>query len=146
MKTTDFTISIVVDKNPQDAFNAICNVAGWWQGEIKGKSSKLDDQFIYKMGDTHFSIQKVHEFVPNKKLVWLVTESKLSFLKYKSEWTGTKIIFELSQEGNNTKITFTHKGLNSGIECYDACSNGWTQLIQKSLYSLITTGKGVNVF
>ena len=146
MKTTDFTISITVDQSPEQAFNAICNVAGWWQGEIKGKSSKLDDQFIYKMGDTHFSIQKVHEFVPNKKLVWLVTESKLNFLKYKSEWTATKVIFDIVEEGNKTKVLFTHKGLVPELECYDACSNAWTQLLQKSLFSLITTGKGEQVF
>jgi hypothetical protein len=27
-------------------------------------------------------------------------------------------------------------------ECYDACSNAWSQYIQESLSSLIATGKG----
>lgn len=146
MKTTDFTTSIVVDKSPQEVFDAICNVAGWWQGEIKGNSKKLDDQFIYKMGDAHFSIQRVAEVIPSKKIVWFVTESKLTFVTNKTEWSGTKIVFDIAQDGNKTKVTFTHKGLVPEFECYNACSNGWQQLIQKSLFGLITTGKGEKVF
>ena len=78
--------------------------------------------------------------------VWLVTESNLSFTKNKSEWTGTKIIFEISELNNKTQVRFTHIGLVPTVECYRDCSNGWTELIQKSLLSLITKGKGVKAF
>ncbi len=146
MKTSDFTTSIVVAKSTQEAFDAICNVAAWWQGQIKGGSRKLDDQFIYKMGDAHFSIQRVAEVIPGKKIVWIITESKLTFVKNKGEWTGTRLIFDIAEEGGKTKVTLTHRGLVPELECYDACSNAWTQLVQKSLSSLITTGKGEQVF
>jgi hypothetical protein len=146
MKTSDFTTSFVVDNSPKEIFESICNVADWWQGEIKGGSKKLDDQFIYRMEDLHFSIQKVHEIIPNKKLVWLITESKLTFAKNKSEWTGTKVIFDIIEEGGKTKVIFTHKGLIPDLECYNECSNAWTQLVQKGLKGLITTGKAQKAF
>lgn len=146
MKTNDLTVTILVDTSPKEVFNAVNNVRGWWQGEIIGSTDKLNDEFSYQMETFHFSRQRVVEHIPNKKIVWLVTESELSFLKDKSEWTGTKIIFEISETNNQTQLHFTHQGLNPESECYGACSKGWGDLIQKSLVSLITTGKGVIVF
>ena len=65
-----------------------------------------------------------------------------NFTKDKSEWTGTKIIFEISEKKNKTQLQFTHEGLTPDYECYNACYDGWSNYINKSLYSLITTGKG----
>lgn len=146
MNTTDFTTTILVDESPEAVFNAINNVSGWWQGEIEGNSTKLNDEFTYRMLDFHFSKQKIVEIIPNKKVVWLITESRLNFIKDKSEWTGTTISFEITEQGNKTQLRFTHVGLNPEIECYGACSNAWGQLVQQSVFSLITTGKGKKVF
>lgn len=142
----DFTTTFFVDQTPEAVFNAINNVRGWWQGEIEGSTDKLDDEFTYRMKDFHFSKQRVIEVVPNKKVVWLVTDSKLNFLNKKDEWTGTKISFDIVEINNKTQLRFTHLGLAPDIECYGSCSNGWNKLIQESLLSLVTTGKGKNVF
>lgn len=146
MAHLDFTTTILVDQSPKEAFDAINNVGAWWQGEIKGSSTKLNDEFTYKMEDIHFSKQQVVELIPNKKVVWLITESKLTFTKNQSEWTGTKVVFEISIVDNKTQIKFTHMGLVPKFECYGDCSNAWTMLVEKSLFSLITTGKGKKVF
>jgi hypothetical protein len=146
MKEKDFTTSILVNQSPSEVFSAINKVRGWWQGEIKGSTDQLNEEFIYQMGDVHFSKQKIVEFIPNEKIVWLVTESKINFVEDKNEWLNTTILFEISKEKDKTKITFTHKGLVPTIECYDGCSGAWGQLIEKSLASFITTGKGVEVF
>jgi Activator of Hsp90 ATPase homolog 1-like protein len=146
MTVTDYTTTILVDQTPKEVFNAINNVRGWWQGEIEGSTDKLNDEFTYRMEEFHFSKQKLIEVIPDKKVVWLVTESRLNFIKKKSEWTGTKISFEISKEQNKTQVHFTHMGLVPEIECYGGCSSAWSQLIEQSLFSLITTGKGKKVF
>ena len=146
MAQSDFTTALIVDQSPKHVFEAINNVSAWWQGEIKGNSSNINDEFDYRMEDLHFSKQKVVELIPNKKIVWLITDSKLTFTKSKIEWTGTKVCFEISEVNNKTQVQFTHIGLVPTFECYGDCSNGWTQLIQKSLFSLITKGNGVKVF
>ncbi len=146
MKAQDFTTTILVDQTAGEVYKAINNVGGWWQGEVKGSSTKLNDEFTYKMEEFHYSKQKVVEMVPDQKVVWLVTDSKLNFIEDKSEWTGTKIIFEISRINNKTQLQFTHQGLLPTVECYKGCSGGWTGLIQKSLVSFIKTGKGVTVF
>ncbi|WP_316847697.1 SRPBCC domain-containing protein [Pedobacter psychrodurus] len=142
----DYSTSILVNKTLEEVFNDINHVSGWWQGEIKGDTEKLGDEFTYQMGEVHFSRQKVIESLPGKKVVWLVTDSEISFVSDQKEWVDTKIVFEISPEGDKTRLTFTHQGLVPAIECYGSCSGAWQSLIEKSLFSYILTGKGVEVF
>ena len=142
MTTLDFTATLLVDQTREEAFNAINNVRGWWSEEIEGSSDKLNDEFTYHFEDLHHCKLKLIEVIPNKKVVWLVEYNYFKFTKDKSEWTGSKISFEISTKDNKTQIRFTHLGLVPELECFDICSNGWNQYIRHSLLSLIATGKG----
>ncbi|MEO5564988.1 MAG: SRPBCC domain-containing protein [Chitinophagaceae bacterium] len=142
MDNQSFTSTITVDESPKKVFDAIINPRGWWSEEIEGNTEKLNDEFNYHYQDVHRCKIKLVEVVPDKKVVWLVLDNYFSFTNDKSEWTGTKIIFEITKQGNKTQLGFTHDGLVPAYECYGACVNGWTQYIQHSLPGLITTGKG----
>ncbi len=137
----NFTKTFLVDQTPREVFNAVTNVREWWPDVIEGSTDKLNDEFIYQFKDIHYSKIKVIEVIPDKKVVWLVTDSYLNFVKDKSEWTGTNVRFEISVRGNKTQLLFTHEGLVSEFECYGSCSTAWTHYVQDSLLSLITTGK-----
>ena len=143
MAGKNFTTTLLVSQTPTEAFDAINNVRGWWSEGVEGATRKLNDEFIYRHKDMHFSKQKLIEVIPGKKVVWLVTDSYLSFLKKeKSEWNDTKIIFEINEKDNQTEVVVTHQGLIPGVECFEACSNGWNYYLHESLLPLITTGKG----
>jgi hypothetical protein len=142
MNDRNITTTFSVDQTPKEAFDAINNVRGWWSGEIEGSTDKLGDEFTYRYQDLHYSKQKIIELIPGKKVVWLVLDSTLNFVEDKSEWNGTKIIFEISKKGNKTEVRFTHAGLVPKHECYNACSDAWGFYINDSLRSLITKGKG----
>jgi len=142
MSNKDFTTTILVDQTAKEAFNAINSVSGWWTENVEGGANKLNGVFTTHFGET-FITMKVVELVPGKKVVWLVTDCYKHWLKgNKTEWTGTKISFEISPKGKKTEVRFTHHGLIPKLECFDGCSNAWGEYIQQSLLSLITTGKG----
>ena len=147
MATTDFTTSFLVDQSPKEIFNAITNVRGWWSGlhseEIAGSANKLNDEFTFKAaGGAHYSKQKLVELIPDKKIVWLVTDSKLTFLKKEDEWTGTKISFEILQQGDKTQVRFTHLGLVPNFECYNGCSSTWPKYFENFQSSFVSSVNG----
>jgi len=142
MNNQDFTITILVNKTAAEAFEAINSVRAWWTENVEGDTQKLNDEFSVRFGDVHYSRQKLTEVVPGEKVVWLVTDSRLTFIKDQGEWTNTRITFQISEQGDKTLVRFTQSGLVPGMECFNDCSNAWTYYIQTSLFNLITTGKG----
>jgi hypothetical protein len=142
MATSDFTTTVLVDQTPREAFDAINNVRGWWSEEVEGTTDRLHGEFTYHYKDVHISRMKLVEFVPDKKVVWLVLDNHFNFTKDKREWKNTKISFEISEKDNQTEIRFTHIGLTPEYECYDICRDAWSNYIKNSLRDLITTGTG----
>jgi len=142
MEKQDYNASITVDATAQEAFKCINNVTKWWTENLEGRSQELNDEFTVRFGDVHYSRQQLVEVIPDEKVVWLVTDSNLNWIKDKHEWTNTKISFEIAEKDDKIQVHFTHTGLVPEVECFDACSDAWSQYIQQSLLSLITTGKG----
>ena len=86
--------------------------------------------------------QRITEWVPGKKVVWHVVDSHINFVKDRTEWNGTDIVFDIDRQRGKTELRFTHVGLVPAFECYGDCSGAWGFYINDSLRSLITTGQG----
>ena len=142
MNAESYTISYTVNQSPQEVFDAINNVRGWWSGEIDGRTDKLGAEFTYRYQNLHRTTQKITELVRGKKVVWHIVDSHIDFVGDKAEWNGTDVVFEIVKQGAKTELRFTHVGLVSAIECYGKCAGAWGFYINESLRNLITTGKG----
>lgn len=140
----DLTITLSVDKSPQEAYEAIKNVRGWWIGEIEGAADEIGDEFAYRYKEFHDTTQKVTALVPGKKVAWRVTKSKIAFVKEQDEWKDTEIVFEIKPRNSGSEITFRHVGLTPAIECFKNCASGWEFYINKSLRNFITNGEGID--
>jgi len=140
MDNQNFTTTIMVDQSPAEVFDAVKNPKKWWSSDIAGNTENVDDKWTYHFGDSHRSTIRTVEVVPDKKIVWVVEDNYFKSVKDQSEWIGNKIVFEISRQGNKTRLVFTQIGLTPAYECYNACHFAWTGFVQQSLQSLITTG------
>src|SRR5437667_198854 len=77
MKSQNYSTTFIVDETPEEAFAAINNVRDWWSGNIEGSTNKLGDEWTYRYKDIHYSKQKITEFIPGKKVVWLVQADEM---------------------------------------------------------------------
>jgi hypothetical protein len=142
MKNQDFNCSITAKISADEAMKKISNVPEWWGIAFTGSVEKQNDKFTVKMGGDSFFNFAVTELIPGKKVVWLVSDCYMPWYSDKTEWTGTKLIFDLTEDHGETTLTFTHEGLTPEVECYKDCEPGWTHWIRTSLFSYFNTGKG----
>lgn len=142
MNDRSFTTSFTVDQTPEAAFAAINDVRGWWSQDIEGPTDRPGEAFDYRYHDIHRCRIRVTELVPGRKVAWHVLQNHFSFTDDETEWTDTRIVFDIARKGDRTEIRFTHHGLVPEYECYDACSDGWSTYVNGSLRSLIATGQG----
>ncbi|BAU54639.1 SRPBCC family protein [Mucilaginibacter gotjawali] len=141
MNQQNYHCSIAADVTPHEAFEAVNHVNEWWAKKIEGSAEKLNDVFTVRFGDTWVAF-KIAEFIPDKKVVWQVTDCYLPWLNDKTEWNGTSVAFEISALGDETQVTLTHIGLVPGVECYGMCEAGWNHHFRESFFKLLTEHVG----
>lgn len=142
MTDQNYTTTFTVDQSPAEVFAAINNVRSWWSEEIDGDTDKPGAVFYYHFQDIHRCTIKVAELVSNKKVAWHVLHNDFNFIKDKTEWNDTDVVFEIEKKGDQTELHFTHVGLAPMHECYEVCSDAWGTYINGSLRDLIATGRG----
>ena len=134
-ETKNYTFSFESTQTPETIFKTLIDVRKWWVGlfgeDIQGSSDILNEEFTFNAGDgVHYTKQLLTELVHNQKVFWKVTESNLSFVEKTDEWTNTEFGFEISKQGDKSKVTFTHFGLVPKFECYNNCAGAWTQYLE----------------
>ena len=136
-----FSTVITVEKPAEAVFQSLTKVTSWWSKDFEGSSSKLGDAFIIHHPGQHYSRQQLVEVVPNKRMVWLVTDSTLDWLQgNKHEWTGTRMTFDIKEDADLITLHFTHEGLTPNKECFLMCEQGWTMIIKDWLFHFIMHG------
>ena len=143
MNQQNYQCSIAADFTPREAFEGISRVNEWWAKNTEGSAEKLNDVFTVLFSNGTFVTFKVTESVPGEKIAWLVTDCYLPWLKDKTEWNGTTVMFEIFPLGDETQVTMTHIGLVPAIECYEGCEAGWNKYFKGSLFKLLTEHAGV---
>ena len=143
MDQQNYQSSIAADFTPGEAFESIGKVTEWWAKNIEGSSQKLNDVFTVNFSGGTFVTFKITESIPGEKVAWHVIDCHLPWLKDKTEWTGTTVLYEISRSGDQTKVTMTHIGLVPEIECYAGCEAGWNKYFNGSLLQLLTEHVGV---
>ncbi|HJW11515.1 MAG TPA: SRPBCC domain-containing protein [Albitalea sp.] len=114
-------------------------VAGWWTNNTQGESQMggvLTFRFTAAGAELGHSEVKVLELQPNQQVLWQVVGGTAP------EWIGTKIGFELKQDGEYVIVLFKHQGWKEPVEFMHHCSTKWAIFLM-SLKQLVETGKGL---
>ena len=82
-------------------------LSAWWTTDTQGES-KVGGVLQFRFGAGGFDI-KVLERHPAKHVLWQVVDGP-------EEWVGTKIGFDLKQEGDWTIVVFKHEGWKEPVE------------------------------
>jgi hypothetical protein len=77
---------------------------------------------------------KVLELHPARRVLWQVVDGP-------KEWIGTKISWELKQDGDYVIVLFKHQDWKAPVEFMHHCSTKWAIFLM-SLKSLVETGQG----
>jgi len=137
----NYQASFTAEVTATEAFDGINRVAEWWTNSLEGSSAAIGDEFTVRFGDT-FVTMKIVEFIPEKKVVWLVTDCCLHWLQEKEEWLATRMVFEVIPGNGAITVRMTHEGLVPQVECYENCEKGWDFYVKNSLRRLLTEKKG----
>ncbi|MDB5285213.1 MAG: hypothetical protein JWR05_162 [Mucilaginibacter sp.] len=68
MKDQDFSATLLIDKSPEEVYQAINNVRGWWSADSQGSTENLNNEFKLDF-ESHWWAFKIIETVPNEKVV-----------------------------------------------------------------------------
>jgi hypothetical protein len=118
-----------------DVYKALATIEGlsaWWTPTTSGES-KIGGVIQFRFGANGFDM-KVLELQPARRVLWQVVTGP-------DEWVGTKISFDLRQEGDWTIVLFKHEGWKEPVEFMHHCSTKWGVFLL-SLKSVLETGKG----
>jgi Activator of Hsp90 ATPase homolog 1-like protein len=115
------------------ALTTLNGLSGWWTATTTGESGKVGGVIEFRFGVGGIDM-KVLELQPAKRVLWQVAAGP-------EEWIGTKVSFDLRQEGDWTIVLFKHQGWKEPVEFMHHCSTKWAVFLL-SLKSLLETGKG----
>jgi uncharacterized protein YndB with AHSA1/START domain len=136
----DILHRVGVKASLEDTYKALTTregLAGWWTTNTKGESKVggvITFRFIADGVDIGGFDMKVLELTPASRVLWEVVDGP-------QEWIGTKISWELKQEGDYAVILFKHLDWKEPVEFMYHCSTKWGTFLM-SLKSLVETGKG----
>lgn len=123
-----------------DVYQALATregAAGWWTTNTRG-DSKVGGMLKFTFSSDGREIGsfgiRVLELAPRERVLWQVIEGP-------EEWIGTKIRFELKQDGDYSIVMFRHEGWPESAEFMSHCSTKWAIFLM-SLKSLVETGQG----
>jgi hypothetical protein len=115
-----------------DVLTTLEGLRGWWTTDTKGEPDRGGViEFRFEAGGFDMKVLEAH---PDKQVLWQVVGGP-------EEWVGTKIRWDLAQDGDYVSILFKHEGWREPSEFMHHCSTKWAAFLL-SLKALVETGKG----
>jgi uncharacterized protein YndB with AHSA1/START domain len=136
----DILHRVGIKASSQAVYQALASsdgLAKWWTTNTQG-DSKVGGAIKFRFSAEGREIggfdMKVLDLRPAERVLWEVVDGP-------PEWIGTKVSFELKQEGDYSIVLFKQAGWKEPVEFMYHCSTKWATFLM-SLKALVETGKG----
>lgn len=107
-------------------------LAGWWTKNVETEST-VGSVSTFRFSSGAFNRMKIIALDPDR-VEWECVDGHI-------EWIGTRVRFELRQEGDGVKVCFSHSGWRELTEYVGECSFHWANYFV-SLHNYCETGQG----
>lgn len=116
-----------------EALTTLDGIRAWWAEDTTGESDAEGlTEFRFPGGGFEFTLT---ERDPGRRVLWEVVGGD------SPEWIGTRIHWDLKQDGDWTILLFKHEGWREPVEFMHHCSTKWASFLM-SLKQLIETDSG----
>lgn len=105
-------------------------LAAWWTEQTTGERDRLR----FRFGDLGGFDMAVTGQEPGRSVAWQVVGGP-------DDWVGTRIRFDLEQQGDHTIVGFRHEGFADDAGCVPHCNMKWATFLL-SLKALVENGEG----
>ncbi|MEO1244130.1 MAG: SRPBCC domain-containing protein [Pseudomonadota bacterium] len=147
MNAENYSRTITVRNTASAAFDALTTgFEYWWTKPDKPIQSPGDQaKFTFPPGKSYWTFKAMQ--LEQDKRIELVCTDALHLHEGKpeeirTEWLGTRVVWDIRSTGGTTEITLEHHGLVPTLLCYDICEAGWDFFFLDSLKSYLETGTG----
>lgn len=133
---SDILHRVGIKSSTSDVYRALTTLQGlaeWWTTDTQG-SGEVGGVIEFRFGTRGFFNMKVLELDPARRVRWQVIDGP-------PDWIGTKVSFDLKQEGEQATVLFKHADWREQSEFMHHCSSKWASFLM-SLKALVETGKG----
>ena len=144
MPNNSYVREIIVSSSPGFAYQTLTSGFEHWWTPASRSISALNDMVTFKFNPTYWTM-RVTKLLPDEYVELECVDAHhiheglpSSILK---EWKGTKLKWLVSDQGDSTKITFTHEGLTPKLGCYEICETGWDHFFVNSLKNYLNNEK-----
>ena len=108
-------------------------LAGWWTVQALAEPV-VGSVADFKFGDRYHTAMRIVALDASKKVEWECVAGD-------EEWVGTRVVFDLERQGDQTLVRFVHGGWRKVTDFYASCNYNWGYYLT-SLKSYCETGEG----
>jgi uncharacterized protein YndB with AHSA1/START domain len=134
----DIRHRVVISAPLKSVFEAVATTQGiseWWTRDgVRGDSGEGSKVEFFFGQPEPAAVMEITRLDPDGQVSWNCVEGA-------DEWVGTTLTFDLTPQGDETVVLFTHADWRDPSEFMAHCSARWAYFLL-SLKSLLETGKG----